>query len=199
LIPFRSGREDGVSSRLATSEAWGSILIRTIWIAAFCLACLGGIFATRVTASISDQALRDSTTVGASRVQDTLTKADRLDIGYLRYPVQSVAVVPNVPIAAEIQPIEPFQTKPFQTKPFQTRPFPSSNAFQPAAAQAVSPDAPARRVAVVLPKPRPRIKPAKNTRDASIAKATLDLKTCHQRDGLSGLMMSLSGSPRCEL
>ncbi len=55
----------------------GWIVIRTIWIAALCLAGLGGLFATRVTASISEEAVRDPDTVGISQRRDTLTKGDR--------------------------------------------------------------------------------------------------------------------------
>jgi len=56
------------------------MVIRTVWIAAFCLAGLGGLFATRVTASIPEEIVRDPTTVGTSLVRDTLTKADKLDV-----------------------------------------------------------------------------------------------------------------------
>ena len=57
----------------------------------------------------------------------------------------------------------------------------------------------ARRIAVLLPKPRPKIKAAKNTKEAGLARTAVDQKTCHQQDGLGGLLISLSGSPRCEL
>jgi len=174
----------------------GSILIRTIWIAAFCLAGLCGTFATRVIASISDQAVRDPTTVGTSLVRDTLGKADKLNLGYLRYPVErapleNTPAVATEPIAAEIQPATPLQpATPFQpSKPW-------------AAAKAGSsylPDPAARRTAVVLPRPRPRTRPAKHARDVGIARATIDPNTCHQQDGLSGMLISLSGAPRCEL
>ena len=159
-------------------------MIRTVWIAAFCLAGLGGTFATRVTASISEEAVTDPTTVGTSLMQDTLCKADKLNVGYLHYPAQSAPVentpaVPAEPIAAEIEPAKP-----------------------PAAAKAGSSDAPdpgARRTAVVLPKPRPRIRPAKHAKGVGLARATVDPNTCHQQDGLGGMLISLSGAPRCEL
>jgi hypothetical protein len=141
-------------------------------------------FATRVTASISDQAVPDPTTVGTSLVQDTLSKADKLNVGYLCYPAERVPVkntpaVPAEPIAAEIQPATP-----------------------PATAKAGSshaPDPGVRRTAIVLPKPRPRIRPAKHARGVGLAKATIDPNTCHQQDGLGGMLISLSGAPRCEL
>jgi hypothetical protein len=181
---LRTCREDGVSSRLTTFETGGSILIRTVWIAAFCLAGLGGMFATRVTASISEEAVSGPTTVGTSPVQDTLSKADKLNVGYLRYPAERVPVektpaVPTAPIAAEIQPAKPPSTAKAGSSP--------------------APDPAARRTTVVLPKPRPRIRPVKHVKDVGLARATVDPNTCHQQDGLGGLLISLSGAPRCEL
>lgn len=159
-------------------------MIRTVWIAAFCLAGLGGTFATRVTASISEEAVPNPTTVGTSLMQDTLSKADKLNVGYLRCPAErapvgNVPAVPAEPIAAEIQPAKP-----------------------PATAKAGSshpPDPGARRAAVVLPKPRPRIRPARQAKGVGLARAAVDPNTCHQQDGLGGMLISLSGSPRCEL
>jgi hypothetical protein len=166
-------------------------VIRIVWIAAFCLAGLGGLFATRVTASISEEAVRDPATVGTSLVRDTLAKADKLDVGYFRYPVESTPVPAAEPIAAEIQPSKAFQpTKAFQPiKAWATAKAGSSHA----------PDLSVHRIAVLLPKPRPKIKPTRNAKDVGLAKAALDLKTCHQQDGLAGLLISLNGSPRCEL
>jgi hypothetical protein len=159
-------------------------LIRTVWIAAFCLAGLGGTFATRVTASISEEAVPNPTTVGTSLMQDTLSKADKLNVRYLCYPaesapVENVPAVPTEPIAAEIQP----------AKPPATAKAASSHATDPGA----------RRIAVLLPKPRPRIRPAKHAKNTGLAGATVDPNTCHQQDGLGGMLISLSGSPRCEL
>ena len=162
-------------------------MIRTVWIVAFCLAGLGGTFATRVTASISEEAVPGPTTAGTSLLQDTLCKADKLNVGYVRYPAERapvenapVANTPAVPtVAAEIEPAKP-----------------------PATAKAGSshaPDPVARRAAVVLPKPRPRIRPAKHAKNVGLARATVDPNTCHQQDGLGGMLISLSGSPRCEL
>jgi hypothetical protein len=160
------------------------ILIRTVWIAAFCLAGLGGTFATRVTASISEEALPDPGTVGSGLTQNTLSKADKLNVGYLhvgclRYPAENVPAVPTEPIAAEVEPAKPPATAKAESSP--------------------APDPSARRTAVVLPKPRPRIRPAKHGKDVGLARATVDPNTCHQQDGLGGMLISLSGSPRCEL
>ena len=172
-----SGCGDGVFSQLAVFEERGSIVIRTIWIAALCLAGLGGLFATRVTASISEGAARDPATAGTSFAQDTLMKADRLDLTYLRYPAENVPAPPTEPIAAEIVPAKP------ATSAKMGNPHPPGRSAQ--------------RNAVVLPKPRPKIRPAKNAKD--VVKASVDLKACHQQNGFGGMLISLSGAPRCEL
>ena len=134
-------------------------------------------FATRVTASISEGAVRDPATVGTSLAQDVLTKADKLDLTYLRYPAENIPVAPTEPIAAEIVPTNPATS----AKIGNPRP----------------PGLSVHRNAVVLPKPRPKIRPAKHAKD--VAKASVDLKACHQQNGLGGLLISLSGAPRCEL
>jgi len=152
-------------------------VIRTIWIAALCLAGLGGLFATRVTASISEGAVRDPATVGTSFAQDPLTKTDRLDLIYLRHPAENVPAPPTEPIAAEIVPTEP------ATSAKIGNPHPPGRSAQ--------------RNAVVLPRPRPKIRPAKNAKD--VVKASVDLKACHQQNGFGGMLISLSGAPRCEL
>ena len=127
-----------------------------------------------MTASISEEAVAGPTTVDTSLMQEALCKADKLNVGYLHYPAQSAPVE-----SAPAVPAEP-----------------------PAAAKAGSSDAPdpgARRTAVVLPKPRPRIRPAKHAKGVGLARATVDPNTCHQQDGLGGMLISLSGAPRCEL
>ena len=141
-----------------------------------------------MTASISEEAVPDPTTVGTSLPQDTLCKADKLTVGYVRYraewgvetaAVANTAAVPTEPVAAEIEPAMP-----------------------PAIAKAGSShaaDPVARRATVVLPKPRPRIRPARQAKGVGLARATVNPNTCHQQDGLGGMLISLSGSPRCEL
>jgi hypothetical protein len=183
----------------------GWIVIRTIWIAALCLAGLGGLFATRVTASISEEAVRDPATVGVNRERDTLTKGDRLDVAYLRQATESIPVAPAVPITEEIQPAEPFQFANRFANPSATATVESPVAPGQAAGPSATPSASssasssARRSMVLLPKPRPKIRPAKNKKDVGVAGAAVDPATCHQQDGFGGLLISLSGAPRCEL
>jgi hypothetical protein len=104
-------------------------------------------------------------------------KADRLDLTYLRHPAENVPAAPAEPIAAEIVPTEP------ATSAKIGNPHPPGRGAQ--------------RNAVVLPKPRPKIRPAKNAKD--VVRASVDFKACHQQNGFGGMLISLSGAPRCEL
>jgi hypothetical protein len=148
-------------------------MIRTVWIAAFCLAGIGGLFASRVTASMAptEETVLDPPTVRAGIARDTLTKADRLDLTYLNPLVETAPVPPS-------KPFEILQTKP--------------SARNASSRRLSNPNA--NRIAVMLPKPRPKTRLSKNT---STARAAVDSKACPQPDGLSGILMSFTGSPRC--
>lgn len=132
--------------------------------------------ATRVTASIPEETVRDPTTVGTYFAQNTLTKADKLDITYVRRTAESIPALRTEPIAVPTKP---------RTFAKIGNPYPSGLS--------------AHRIAVLLPKPRPKNRPAKNVKNVGLAKATVDLKPCHRQDGWGGTLISLSGSPRCEL
>lgn len=148
--------------------------LRTVWIAAFCLALLGGLFATKVTASMApvEEIVRDPTPVGTGLVQDTLTKSDRLDAGYLLTSADPDGALPTM-----------------ATEVLQT---PSRMASGRSSRGLNGPHA--NRIAVMLPKPRPKIRLSKNNNPS---KADGDAKSCAQPDGLAGLLLSLSGSLRC--
>ena len=149
-------------------------MIRTVWIAAFSLALLGGLFATKVTASMApaEEAELDPTAVGPGLMQDTLTKSDKRDTAYLLSSADATPVLPAWPI-------EVLQTRSRGTASGNARGLTGLNA---------------NRVAVKLPKPRPKIR--LSTR-SNPAQAAGDLKSCTQPEGLGGILLSLSGSLRC--
>src|ERR1700730_1636815 len=120
-------------------------MIRTVWIAAFCLAGIGGLFASRVAASMAptEETVLDPPTVRAGIAQDTLTKADRLDLTYLNPLVETAPVPPS-------KPFEILQTKP-SAKSTSSRRLSNRNA---------------NRIAVMLPKPRPKPRLSKETSTA---------------------------------
>ena len=79
----------------------GLKMIRTIWLAAICLAVLstlavGKALITRTPSSATERPT--GRTIGTGLVQDTQGKADRLEITYVRQ---------EVPAATLLQPIEP--------------------------------------------------------------------------------------------
>ena len=148
-------------------------LTRTIWIAAFCLACVGGLFAIKITSPRPNLTEQKSTVdrgiITSSLVQDTLTKDDKL----VSYDKRSVEGVPS-------------------SKPL-------VNALQTAAiakaskiSQGLS-NTRETRTAVRLPKSRPKTKVAKNEQ----AKPAIDTKNCPQPDSLFGILASATGSRRC--
>src|SRR6266702_3898408 len=163
-------------------------MIRTFWFAAFCLAGLGGLLATRVTASMAltgegvldpvilgeglaqDVLARDAFTKDAF-TKDTLTKADRLEVVYLPAVAAMIAEAPVESIAVA------------ETKPHANARVVSQ---RPAASHV-------NRTTVMLPRPRPRIRLAKASHPA---KPVLEVKTCAPPEGLGGLLMAFSGQPR---
>jgi hypothetical protein len=77
-------------------------MMRTVWLAMTCLAVLGALaiakaLTTPVTPIIERQV--DETTIGTRLAQDTLTKADRLEITYVRQ---------ETPAEPTLHPTEPF-------------------------------------------------------------------------------------------
>src|SRR5258705_6987554 len=77
-------------------------MMRTVWLATTCLAVLGApaiakALTTPVTPILERQV--DKTTIGIGLAQDTLTKADRLEITYVRQ---------ETPAEPTLHPTEPF-------------------------------------------------------------------------------------------
>lgn len=102
--------------RLHCAYHLGLTMIRTVWLATICLMVLsalavGKAFRTPAEA-IDTEALADETTVGARLAQDTLSKADRLEIAYVGQEMSQPAVQPTEPAAPVIRP----PTPPIETK-----------------------------------------------------------------------------------
>src|SRR3979411_3401916 len=92
-------------------------MIRTVWLTIACLALVGALavgnaLTTPVAPTTSERQV-DETTVGTGLTQDTLTKADRLEITYVRQetPAQS-ALPPTEPFIPPVPKIVP----PVETK-----------------------------------------------------------------------------------
>jgi hypothetical protein len=109
-------------------------MIRTVWLAAFFLAGICGLCATKVTASISpsEEGVPDRTTV--SFVTDTLNKTDRLDITKLAGGSETTFALPPDPIII-----------------LASKSLVSSGSLQRQSNPRVG------RTAVLLPRPRPKV------------------------------------------
>ena len=169
-------------------------MIRTFWFAAVCLAALGGLLATRVTASmaLTGDSVIDPAMLGEAKdrlrdklqnklqdeltkdalTKDTLTKADRLDIAYRQAAAVVIAEAPANSIA-----VAEMMTG-ANAKPASQLPLASVG----------------RRTIVMLPKPRPKIRLARNI---PLARSIAELKTCAQPEGFGGILLSFAGPPHC--
>jgi hypothetical protein len=147
-------------------------MIRTIWLAAFCLAGLGGLCASKVTASIypSEDSVPDQSQiqpmVGDAIVVDTLTKADAAHVAPEAEATGSLPVESNDVVVEK----------------------PSTLRSKHLSVPNVHPKT------VMLPRKRPKVRVAKN---ANPDNAAIDPKNCSQTDGLSGLLKTFAGSPHC--
>ena len=92
-------------------------MIRTVWLAIACLAVLGALgigkaLTTPVAPATTERPLEE-TTIGADFGQETLTKADRLDIGYVSpEPLAPPVLQPTEPLRSAISSTaQPAETK----------------------------------------------------------------------------------------
>ena len=91
-------------------------MIRTVWLAIACLAVLGALgigkaLTTPVAPATTERPLEE-TTIGTDFGQETLTKADRLEIAYVRPEPPAPPVLQSVeplrsPISSTVQQAEP--------------------------------------------------------------------------------------------
>jgi hypothetical protein len=92
-------------------------MIRTVWLAMICLALVSALAAGKALRTAAGPTVAelsaDETTVGIGHSQDTLSKADRLEITYVRHEIQSQAALqaiePVVPVVTP--PAPPMETK----------------------------------------------------------------------------------------
>jgi hypothetical protein len=132
---------------------------------------------TSTNQTLTNQALTNQTLAIDMPTRDTLTKADRLDVGYLPVAVAMIVEAPAEPMAVP------------ETKPDAN----ATAGLQRSAALHV------HRTSVMLPRPRPKIGPAKTSpiKISHLAKPVVEVKTCTPPEGLSGLLMALANQPRC--
>ena len=118
----------------------------------------------------------EQTTVATGSSHDTLTKADKLEIAYVRVPVEPVMLATQVSDETSPQP------RSLTIPKIVSRHWHDHTAKKLAA---VSPD---RRIKIV----------EKNGKNIDRAKATVDLRPCRRPEGFAGLLRALNLSPGCD-
>lgn len=98
-------------------------MIRTVWLAIICVVLVSALAAAKALRPPADVAIAelpavaelpaDETTVGVGYAQDTLSKADRLEINYVRPEIPPQPVLPSIAPAAPVvtPPKPPVETK----------------------------------------------------------------------------------------
>jgi hypothetical protein len=149
-------------------------MIRTVWLAAFGLACIGGLYAGKVTASISpsDGDVADPAIISSGVVPDTLTAADKIDLTGLRPTAEAALATPTIPIVI---------------RPVKTRPTIRSRGLQRQAKTKA-------KVTAAIPKPRPKLRISRNEK---VSKLAGDQTKCAGVNSLGALIMSLTATSHC--
>jgi len=165
-------------------------MIRTMWLAALCLSGFGTMVAIcggTPTPPPIVEVSPDKTTIGIGSSQDTLTKADKLEIAHVRDPP---AAEPVMPVA---------------TAPDETPPQPLSPPATPKIVSRHSHDPNAKKVAAVSPGRRIKGQESKKSKNVERAKLPVelrplpvDLRPCRRPEGFAGLLRVLNLSPGCD-
>jgi hypothetical protein len=161
-------------------------MMRTVWLATTCLAVLGALaVAKALTTPVAPIVERqvDETTVGTGLAQDTLTKADRLEITYVRQ---------EIPAQPKLHPTEPL-IPPFPTiVPPVERKIISRHWHDPNATTKSKQPKP-----MVATKKGKSVDP-KGNQAADRSKPTEPVKPCSRPGAFGDLLKSLNLSPACD-
>ena len=101
-----------IDAEVTFATGLGQSMIRTVWLATICLAVLSALAAGKALMtradSVTTERPTDLTTVGAGLTQDTLSKADRLQITYVRQEVPALlALQPTEPVVPAVSSVKP--------------------------------------------------------------------------------------------
>jgi hypothetical protein len=154
-----------------------------MWLAALCLSGLGAMVAIGAgtpTPPPDVEASTDQTTIATGSSQDTLTKADKLEVAYVRDPV---AVEPVTLVAKARD---------------ETPPQPVSPPATPKIVSRHSHDPNAKKVAAVSPGRRIKGQESKKSKNVERAKLPVDLRPCPRPEGFAGLLRVLNLTPGCD-
>jgi hypothetical protein len=157
-------------------------VIRTVWLAVLCLIGLGAMVCIKAgspTPTPNVGASPEQTTIATGSSHDTLTKADKLEIAYVRVPVAAEPVMPATQVSDETSP----QPLSLTIPKIVSRHWHDHNA---------------KKLAAVSPDRRIKIQQPKNGKSVDRSKATADLRPCRRPEGFAGLLRALNLSPGCD-
>ena len=165
-------------------------MIRTVWLAIICVVLVSALAVGKALTTPADRVVAalpaDETTVGIDYAQDTLSKADRLEINYVRPEIPSQPVLQSVePAAPVVTPPKP----PVETKII-SRHWRDPNAFSSSPKNSK----PAKQ--------RDSNKTGKNAdrkrnQAADRTKSAEPVKSCHRLGPIGDLLKSMNLSPAC--
>jgi hypothetical protein len=118
-------------------------------------------------------------TIATGSSHDTLTKADKLEIAYVRVPVAAEPALPATQVSDETSP----QPLSLTIPKIVSRHWHDHNV---------------KKFATVSPDRRIKIQQPKNGKSVDRSKATADLKPCRRPEGFAGLLRALNLSPGCD-
>jgi hypothetical protein len=166
-------------------------MIRTVWLATICLALVSALAAGKALRTPADPTVAelsaDETTVGIGHAQDTLSKADRLEITYAR---------PELPARSALQPIEPIvpavtsAPPPVETKIIR-RHWHDPNAISSSAAKS-------KQTEQAGPNKKSKTIDRKGNQAADRSKPTEPMKPCSRPGAFGDFLRSLNLSPACD-
>jgi hypothetical protein len=182
----------------AYSNHAGLAVIRTVWLAVFCLIGLGAMVAIRagtpptppsvraspeqtsVAENFSQDIFSQDTFSRDAFSQDTLTKADKLKIAYAHDPVavKPLMLATKAPDETPSQPPSPVATPKIVSRHWH--------------------DPNAKNSGAAPPGRRTKHQEPKTTKNVERAKAPVDLRPCRRPEGFAGLLRALNLSPGCD-
>jgi hypothetical protein len=164
-------------------------MIRTVWLATICLAVLstlavGKAVMTRADTPVAERP-SDQMTFGTGHLQDTLSKADRLEITYVRQ---------EVPAPSALQPAELVVPAVSSVTPPVANKIISRHWRDPNAASAAK-TKPARQTAADK---KSKTADRKANQAADRSKPADPVKPCSRPGAFGGILRSLNLSPACD-
>jgi hypothetical protein len=155
-------------------------VIRTVWLATLCFGGVAAVVATNAGTSTPPPtagASPEQTTVADPFSRDTLTKADKLEIAYVRDPV---AMEPIMPVTMASDDILPQRLGPTATQ------------------KIVSPRPHARKPRTASSDRRITIREPKKSKSVERGQVTVELKSCRRPEGIAGLLRAFKLSSGCD-